>query len=538
MFKKIVSRISFSPALVAQLGFYAKRLRKEQATRRLGLIFVALALVVQSFVVFQAPEPANAAHPSDMIPGGLGWSNPSLKKFLDAYDTNWGHTQHAAHQFGITRAEIAAAKYGTFKVGTAVGWGWDTQMPNSRLMKVYDYNGKYVRNLYGRQMNQYYPMNKDIPAFIGHSKIRGWFAIAVECGNIVTKDFVSYPEPKPAKIVASKSAVNVTQGKVNATKVSAKEKDTLTYTVSLTNTGGKTTSVTPVDNIKSVLQYATITDAGGGTLNKTKGTLTWPAVTLTPGKSVTKTYSVKMINNLGNSKTNCTMINTFFDKKVTTPVGCYTPETPKPPEPEPKPETPEVNVSVAKNATNTSQGNTDATKTTAQASDRITFTLTATNSGNTATDFTFKDDLTDTLEYSTLIDNGGGSFDATSKTLSWPTIKLAAGAKEVRSFTIQVLSSIPATPVGATQGASYNCKMENSFSADDDTDASTIIKVNCPTQKVVVEQTVSELPKTGAGTNMIFAGIVLSLAAFFYFRSRQLGSEVRLVRRNINEGVF
>jgi len=43
MFKKIVSQLSFSPALVAQLGFYARRLRKEQATRRLGLVFVGLA---------------------------------------------------------------------------------------------------------------------------------------------------------------------------------------------------------------------------------------------------------------------------------------------------------------------------------------------------------------------------------------------------------------------------------------------------------------------------------------------------------------
>lgn len=55
MFRKIVSQLSFSPALVGQLSFYAKRLRKEQATRRLGLVFVAMALVVQSLVVFQAP---------------------------------------------------------------------------------------------------------------------------------------------------------------------------------------------------------------------------------------------------------------------------------------------------------------------------------------------------------------------------------------------------------------------------------------------------------------------------------------------------
>ena len=41
MFKKIVSQLSFSPALVGQLGFYARRLRKEQFTRRLGMVFMA-----------------------------------------------------------------------------------------------------------------------------------------------------------------------------------------------------------------------------------------------------------------------------------------------------------------------------------------------------------------------------------------------------------------------------------------------------------------------------------------------------------------
>lgn len=540
MFKKIVSRISFSPALVAQLGFYAKRLRKEQATRKLGLIFVALALVVQSMVVFQAPESANAAHPADMIPGGLGWSNPSIKKFLDAYDSNWGHTQHAAHQFGITRAEIASAKLSSFKVGTVVGWGWDVQMPQSRLMKVYDYNGKYVRNLYGRHMNQYYPMDRSIQAFVGHSKARGWFAIAVECGNIVTKDFVSYPEPKPGKITATKSAINTTQGKINATKVAAKENDVINYTVTAKNTGGQLTTFKPVDNVKAVLPYATITSTGGATLDKAKGTLTWPAVSLNPGKSVSKTYSVKMISNLANSKKNCTIKNVFYDASVTIPVNCYTPEPkepPKPPEPE-TPVVPEVKLTVDKKATNISQGNVDATKTTATASDRISHTLTVKNSGNTETDFTFTDNLMDTLEYSELIDNGGGTFNAETKVLSWPVVKLAPGAQEVRTFTIQVLSKIPATPVGASQGASFNCKMENGFSADGESfTSSTVIPVDCPTPKIV-ETTVTELPKTGTGSNLIFAGIVLSVAAFFYFRSRQLGAEVRLVRRNVNEGVF
>ena len=61
MFKKIVSHLAFSPSLIQELGFYAKRLHKEEITHKTDLILTALALIVQSFAVFQPPEYANAA---------------------------------------------------------------------------------------------------------------------------------------------------------------------------------------------------------------------------------------------------------------------------------------------------------------------------------------------------------------------------------------------------------------------------------------------------------------------------------------------
>ncbi len=526
MFKKIVSRISFSPALVAQLGFYAKRLRKEQATRRLGLIFVALALVVQSLVVFRAPEPANAAHASDMVPGGLGWTNPDINRFLALYDSNSGWTKSAADYFGITRADITAARYGTFKVGNKIGWGWDTQMPGTTAVPIKDANGTHVRTLYGRTINHYYPPSKDIPAFIGYSERIGWFAINVECGNIVTDVYAPKPLPAPAKITASKTGVNITQGKVDATKTTARENDVISYTVSAKNEGGTAKEVALVDTIADVLKFSQLTDAGGGTLDTAKGTLTWPSVTLAPAQSVSKTYRVKMNASLVTDTDSCTMQNVFLDKNLTVKVGCSTPP---------------ANIVVAKTATNVSQGNTDATKTTAMSRDRITYTLVAENTGGTAKEFTFEDHLSDTLEYATLIDNGGATVNEETGVLLWPAVTLKPGAKEIRTITVQVAASIPSTPTGLSQASSYNCKMENAFSVTTTSgpaSASTVIPVDCPAPKVVIEQTVQELPKTGAGANIIFASIVLALAAFFYFRSRQLGTEVRLIRRNINEGVF
>lgn len=650
MFKKIVSRISFSPALVAQLGFYAKRLRKEQATRRLGLIFVALALVVQSLVVFQAPEPANASHPADMIQGGLGWSNPDLGRFLSAYDSNAGYTKDAMDYFGITRAEIAATHFNGYTVDNKIGWGWDVQFPHTTAVGVRDANGNHVRNLFGRPINHYYPTNKWMPAFVGHSERMGWFAINVECGNLVTDNYSPPPPPPPpppanivttksasnitqsgvdatkvtakkndvitytvaaqntggtakevalidnigevlkyarltdqgggtldsagatlswpninlgpgestkkqysikmnaslisstnkcsmsnifadqkvtidvgcstlpAKIITGKSAVNVTQKNIDATKTMAKENDVITYSITAKNEGGTAKEVALIDNIKDVLQYARLTDAGGGKLDQAKETLSWSSVNLAPKKSITKKYTVTMNESLVQAKDTCSMTNTYADKKVTIPVGCSTPP---------------ANIVAEKTSINISQANSDATTKIAKANDRISFTLTATNTGGSTKDFVFEDNILDTLEYATLIDNGGAIFNKDTKILTWPPVKIAAGKQEVRIFTVQMLSKIPATPRGATQGSSHNCKIENAF-----LDASNIINVDCPNPKTFIENPVKELPQTGAGENIMFAGITLAVVTFFYFRSRQLSTEVRLVRRNVSEGVF
>ncbi|MFZ1243168.1 MAG: hypothetical protein WAQ22_03430, partial [Candidatus Saccharimonas sp.] len=64
------------------------------------------------------------------------------------------------------------------------------------------------------------------------------------------------------------------------------------------------------------------------------------------------------------------------------------------------------------------------------------------------------------------------------------------------------------------------------------------INVDCPVEKKVVEQVVSELPHTGPRENIIFAGVTFAVVAYFYARSRQLKKEVRLIRRNFNAGTI
>jgi hypothetical protein len=63
------------------------------------------------------------------------------------------------------------------------------------------------------------------------------------------------------------------------------------------------------------------------------------------------------------------------------------------------------------------------------------------------------------------------------------------------------------------------------------------IKVNCPQVKMI-EQTVKELPSTGAGPNFIFAGVLAAVVTYFWARSRQLNKEVRLIRKDFNMGTI
>ena len=118
MFKKLISSLPFSPALVGQLAFYAKRLKKEEATRKMGLVFLVLALIVQSFSVFQPPESANAASSNDLIYGGFS----SKDDFLSSYDNNTGSLKDLLSTIGINRNDIQAANNGKWNSHTDGGY--------------------------------------------------------------------------------------------------------------------------------------------------------------------------------------------------------------------------------------------------------------------------------------------------------------------------------------------------------------------------------------------------------------------------------
>ncbi len=196
MFRKLVSNLPFSPALVGQLGFYAKRLRKEQITRKLGLFFTIFAIIIQSFAVFSPAEQVSASTGSSIIEGGIR----SIGDILNVYDAGaQGQNDYKdiMDYFGVTRAEIANMNGSR----TSVCSSDKSIISFGRRHNYSAAEGELVHNiprqtggfstLYSVPLHRFdsvdnRPLNC-YDAFVGYSATVGWFAIQLKCGNFQVK---------------------------------------------------------------------------------------------------------------------------------------------------------------------------------------------------------------------------------------------------------------------------------------------------------------------------------------------------------------
>lgn len=613
MFRKIVSNLNFSPALVGQLGFYAKRLRKEEATRRLGLVFTALALVVQSLAVFSPPEAANAASAADFVRGGV--SSPA--DFLRYYDRNNNNIRDIFNSLGITRGEIRNTKQTV--IGEASRYNWS-------MTSLYSYaqgqrSWKYDKTAGGSGTVFYRPMRLTQEGgdrhevFAGYSKNFGWFAIKKDCGNLITAHppVVKNPEAfcQSLKVVELKSnrfRMTTRVKQVDGAKVSKytyiirDDKDKLVATksfayrqsphtfiytqdapgayhvrVRVITSEGERSGPNCVDSFAVAKEPAAFCTAlSSDVTDRTLVTLGGSARTVggakikkytfiikdSSGKEVKRVvvnsskkdvvadsfaisragdYTVKLeVTTSVGKKTSEKCVSSFSIKKVQ--VCDVNPSLPaNDPLCQPCPDNPDLWVNdpkcsaklvSTKAAKNMTQGDVSASRVVAKSNDKITYTITIKNRGFASTPVDFKESLADVLEYSKLIDLGGGTYNKTTNSLSWPRVTLAANEQQTRTFAIQMYSDIPATNTGKSDEASYDCTMVNTFGN------SVSVDVECPSQKVIVEQVTKELPHTGPRENMMFGAGLLAVVVYFWARSRQLGKEVRLIRHNVNVGTI
>lgn len=563
MFRKLISNLPFSPALVGQLGFYARRLKREEATRRLGLIFTVLALVVQSFAVFSPPEPANAANPSDFIYGGI----TSKEQFLSAYDASArgnGDLKKIFDYAGITRADLTTLESSTINSrgrGTGaeawLSWGRAHRFSASEgevKHRIDSTTTVYSKPLWLFDSLAYTKKNgSTYPALKGTSKKMGQFAIMKDCGNLITTRLPSPPPPNPPKppqpvsmpvpvaprapeVIPTPAPVPtpvapLAESRCNSLQMTRIERTKYSLSAGASVTNGATISAYTfrVKNSSNAVVYEQ-------KVNSNNSSATSGVFTL--AETGNYTASVTVTTSEGDrSGSHCETLIT-----VSPADRCeLNPDLTKE-DAECKPCVENTNlwykdkdcapqIASDKEATNLTRGNAKADTITANSSDRIEYKVTLYNVGKIPVTSPLEEELADVLEYATLQDNGGASFNNETKVLSWGNITLKPGEKTVRTFVVAVLAEVPSTPQGTSDPTSYDCTMMNSF-------GNTIyVKVNCEAPKIV-ETVVSELPSTGPGENIMFAGIVGSFVTYFYARSRQMTKEVRLIRKDFNMGTL
>jgi uncharacterized repeat protein (TIGR01451 family) len=489
----------------------------------MGLIFLALSLVVQSFAVFSPPESANAANADNIIYSGVR-DKADLLAIYDRGSDSAGHKdikEIYAH-FGITRADIAAAHVGSYNTGdfngqiksvgrsdAGVSYRYPVQVANSTTTV---YTGGFTET-----QGKSWPM----AALIGKRSIDGaWFAITLNCGNPV---YVVPPPPvkKPAAACTSLTIATINRNtiRMNAQASTSDGAAISGYNYTIKNAQGAVVLNQRVAETQttSSFEHKLVTD-GAYTAQVTAATSLGDksAATCVVSFAISPEPRCPLNTNLVASSQDCQPCPSdktlwFKDAKC---VAAF---------------------QLSKSVSNITQSLADANDTVAQPGDQLQYTLRVKNTGKNQGSYTMTDTVADILEYATITNMGDGKLVsqslATPAVATWPSFNVKVGETVEKIIVIKVKETIPSMAASLSNPQSYNCKVTNTFGNTLNVD------VECPPEKAV-EQAITELPHTGAGENMLFSAIVIAVAVYFYARSRQTSTEIRLIRRDLNAGTI
>lgn len=479
MFPKVVSRLSLSPSALSDLVFYARRLRQESVTRTFSAIAAVLIVALQFFVIAAPPAPTNAASASDIIYGGF-YSKDDL---LSRYDSSAELQALYAHM-GISRQDIVNTTEGEINsrdhslnsLGRVLHAAEDqpVEVGGITYWARYLYQFDTGNNVY---TGSYYRVLQ------GHrSSDGGYFAVIFHCGNIVFQSIPAPPPPPPPPPPPTPSPTP--EATIACTKLQGSASSgEVPLTVSFTGSG------TASGQALKEYQF----DFGDGTAANQSGN----AVT----HQYIKAGTFKATLRVKGSKGKITPLADACSWTVTTTM-------------------PPAAFTRAKSALNVTQA-VDATTKPAHAGDVIRYTLTTNNIGKSAGDYTVVEHIEDILEYATVTQAEGAT--QTGGILTWPVTSIEAGKSLVKTFTIKVKSPIPATPVGISDKFSYDLRMDNVYGND------VQIRLEPPLAKQV-EGASTSLPDTGPGLSSTLVLGIAALVLYFYFRNRQLQTELKILR--------
>lgn len=172
-----------------------------------------------------------------------------------------------------------------------------------------------------------------------------------------------------------------------------------------------------------------------------------------------------------------------------------------------------------------------AHSTLAHASDRITYSLDAQNLTDEVHAVAFSLQVDDILEYADIVDARGGSLNLQEKTLRWPSQTVEPGNTSSQQFVVRLKTHLPATAHGTSNPHSYDCLITNTFGT------TTQVALACPPAKLA-ETISAELPHLSVTVGIGASVATFLLALYLYLRTVQQKEEIRLIRRDVNEGVI
>jgi hypothetical protein len=346
MFKKLVSNLPYNPGLINQVSFYAKRLRQESAVRRMGLIFLALGLVIQSAAALYPAQKSLAASPNNILNGIT-----TKKSILDAWDANTGNIQAIYGKFGVTRANIAdipgTTPNATISSGSDDFWsigrlplsnfGISGSKWGERDITLNDGGIVYQRPLQAWDKTS---SSSSYKAFRGVNSHGVAFWILQECGNMTFKSPYIPSPPKP----------NLEVHKTRLTPQIVKPGDTVSFRIDYWNTisGSLGTNFRLSDVLNSNFDYVSLGNIDkhegqtltiqqnkiGHTSSASSVTLNVKVKTTVPNGTVICNQATVDTDETGpvSSEKPCVTVVTQTTPPTTTPVTPSTPVTPAAPE--------------------------------------------------------------------------------------------------------------------------------------------------------------------------------------------------------------
>lgn len=493
MFEKLVSLLPYNPSLAHQLSFYGKRMREEASIRRVGLLFVVLAFLVQFFAVISPPQPTTASSTTDLINGGI----TTKAEAVNACKSNLKEYKTILANYGITCADVAAGTKMELKStaynNTLYTMGWNADSPTN------PYTGKPTNdtpvNLVGINHTFHWHLlsNTDKTAYryrtalqIKSSVTGKTYYILYDCGNLV-----SIGIPPTIKPCAYNSSILSTDAQCFKpcqydTKIPA---------------GDAKCHPAPCPLNSSIY----ITDA------RCKACPYDSTILKSDAKCVQCPNPRYPTITASNPK--CKKVCPYNSSYDIDDVNC-------------KPCTASVSTNdalacavLSKTASDPTQNWPDANGKTAQPGDTIVYTLNAKNDGKaTIKAFIMQENLSDVLDYATVVDLHGGTINTLTGEVTWAATDIKAGATLSNQITVKVKDPIPSTPVSTSDPSHFDLVMVNVYGNS--------ITINVPAPPVkVIENTTTTLVNTGPGTSLMIAGSIVVLAGYFYSRARLLARE-------------